>query len=44
MRRSFPVQCLAGALALWAPAAVAQEQTEADFDYDALIEDLPIES
>ena len=44
MRTSFAGYCLAGVLALWAPAAVAEEQTEADFDYDAVIEDLPIES
>jgi hypothetical protein len=41
---SFPVYCMACALVLWASAAVAQEAVEADFDYDALIEDLPIES
>ncbi len=32
------------ALALWAPAVHAQAPADAEFDYDALVEELPIES
>ena len=31
-------------LSLLAPAAIAEDQLEADFDYDAAIEDIPIKS
>jgi hypothetical protein len=42
MKASLAGPCIACALALWIPAAAAEE--EADFDYDAAVEDLPIES
>ena len=35
--------CLACLPVLLAPTAVAEDQPEADFDYDAAIEDIPIE-
>jgi hypothetical protein len=41
MSKSFV--CMICALTLWAPAAAAQE-AKTDFDYDALIEELPVES
>jgi hypothetical protein len=44
MRHSLTASCIVSALALWAPAAFAQEKTDAEFDYDAAVEDLPIES
>jgi len=44
MAKSFSRHCLACAVTLWASAAAAQESTEADYDYDAAVEDLPIES
>jgi hypothetical protein len=44
MGKSFAGLCIACGLALWAPAAVAEDPAEADFDYDALIEDIPIKS
>ena len=36
----FGITCM---LSLLAPAAIAEDQLEADFDYDAAIEDIPIE-
>jgi hypothetical protein len=44
MRTSFAGPCLTCLLALWASEAAAQEKIDPDFDYDALIEELPIES
>jgi hypothetical protein len=44
MRHSLAASCIVSALALWSPAAFAQEKTDAEFDYDAAVEDLPIES
>ncbi|MFZ0099831.1 MAG: porin [Gemmobacter sp.] len=44
MTRSFTVHCLSCLLVLGASAAAAQDAAEGDFDYDAAIEDLPIES
>lgn len=44
MRRLYMGACMASVLALLAPAAFAQEKTDAEFDYDAAVEDLPIES
>ncbi|HSO47281.1 MAG TPA: hypothetical protein VLQ68_05035 [Rhizobiaceae bacterium] len=44
MANIFSSLWLAAALAVAATAANAQEQDEADFDYDALVEELPIES
>lgn len=44
MARSIAVHCLSCLLVIGASAAGAQDAAEADFDYDAAIEDLPIES
>ena len=44
MSRPVTLHLVVWAFTLLGTAASAQEQTEADFDYDALIEDLPIES
>ena len=45
MKKSRAATCMACALALWAQAAAAQEPAaEEDFDYDAAVEDLPIDS
>ena len=44
MGKSLFAQCVFCILVLWAPAAVAQDQTESDFDYDDLISEIPIES
>jgi hypothetical protein len=44
MGKSYLGHCMAFLLVLWAPAAVAQDQTESDFDYDDLISEIPIES
>jgi hypothetical protein len=44
MAKNFSRHCIACALTLWASAAAAQESTEADYDYDAAVEDVPIES
>lgn len=35
---------IACAIAFWASAAAAQQSTETDYDYDAAVEDIPIES
>ena len=44
MTKSITVHCLSCFLMLGAYAATAQDVAEGDFDYDAAIEDLPIES
>jgi hypothetical protein len=44
MTKLFVVHVMACALVIGASAAAAQEKAEGDFDYDALIEELPIES
>jgi hypothetical protein len=44
MTKLFVVHFMACALVIGASAAAAQEKAEGDFDYDALIEELPIES
>lgn len=44
MTKSITVHCLSCFLALGASAAAAQDAADGDFDYDAAIEDLPIES
>lgn len=44
MTKSITVHCLSCFLMLGASAATAQDVAEGDFDYDAAIEDLPIES
>lgn len=44
MKNTFAAPFIASLLAVWAPAALAQEAPGAEFDYDAAIEDLPIES
>lgn len=44
MRNSFATRCLTFLLAMGASAADAQDLTYGDFDYDALVEELPIES
>lgn len=44
MARNVSRRCLACAMTLWASAAAAQQSTESDYDYDAAVEDLPIES
>ena len=44
MSKPIAVFCTAWGLVLLSTAASAEEQMEADFDYDALIEELPIES
>jgi hypothetical protein len=44
MGKTLAGACLACVLALWVPSAIAQETTDAEFDYDAAVEDLPIES
>ncbi|GGO37675.1 hypothetical protein GCM10010991_33750 [Gemmobacter aquaticus] len=44
MTKSITVHCLSCFLMLGASAATAQDVADGDFDYDAAIEDLPIES
>jgi hypothetical protein len=44
MARNSSRYCIACAMTLWASAAAAQQSTEADYDYDAAVEDVPIES
>ena len=44
MGKSSSVLFIVCAFWLWAPVVGAQEQVEDDFDYDAAIEDIPIES
>ncbi len=44
MRKSLVVHGLTCVLVLGATSAIAQDVTESDFDYDALTEELPIES
>ena len=44
MTKSITVHCLSCFLMLGASAATAQDVAEGDFDYDAAVEDLPIES
>jgi len=44
MAKSSLGHCLICLTAIWSSAAIAQDHIEADFDYDALIEELPIES
>jgi hypothetical protein len=44
MTKSITVHCLSCFLVLGASAAAAQDAADGDFDYDAAIEDLPIES
>ena len=44
MRKSLAASCIGCALALAAPTAFAQDSSDEEFDYDAAVEDLPIES
>ena len=44
MSTNFSCYCVVFAITLWASAATAQETTEADYDYDAAVEDVPIKS
>lgn len=44
MAKNVSRYCMTCAMTLWASAAAAQQSTEADYDYDAAVEDLPIES
>ncbi len=44
MAKRFSFNCMVCAATLWASAAAAQQSNEADYDYDAAVEDIPIES
>ena len=44
MAKRLSLHCMACAATLWASTAAAQQSNEADYDYDAAVEDLPIES
>jgi hypothetical protein len=44
MAKRFNRLSIACVIAVWASAAAAQEATEADYDYDAAVQDIPIES
>lgn len=44
MAKRFSFNCMVCAATLWASVAAAQQSNEADYDYDAAVEDVPIES